>query len=171
MTSFTIGGVAATLVPGSDIDVEDNPGIEVREVLLPTGTTTDVVINFTDSTWGGAISLFSYTNGTLSVLATASDQGQSLDLSGNVPAGADLLAITGHFGGSQVSSVTWTGLDTVVFNPGGSSQQIIRDSTTDAFASHAYELNASAGTPRTISLSLNATPAINGTTGVLLKLE
>lgn len=122
LTSCTIGGVAASIicqVNGGSTSVNSSA---ICIALVPTGTSGNVVANFSGSAGETGCSLYSVSGipaGTASSSATSAANAPTATI--NVPGGGAVIAVANAIGPSGAPTATWTGLtkdvDAVIGSP------------------------------------------------------
>ena len=152
ITSMTIGGVSATSVVTID-SLTGGGGAHVMTAIwiaaVPTGTTGDVVINFSTTFLNHGISIFSMTgaaSSTASSTNSARDDGADADaitLSVTIPSGGGGVGCYGQVNTGAAASCTWTGLTEAY------------DNTRELSSTFSTASSTTAGSP----LSITATPA------------
>lgn len=148
INSATIQGIAATkqfeITPG-------NLSVSILTAAVPTGTTGDVVLNFSTTRGQAGIATYSMTGASSEIpSSTASDTtltGNDLSASIDIPANGG--AIAGVIANSTPTSTTWTNL--TEFN-----DQIVEDQTIQSSASDNF---ASAQSGRIVTATFAGTPA------------
>ena len=109
ITSATIGGISASEVVAGDA-AGGTAYAALWQAPVPTGTTADIVVNFTGTSFRTGLGVWAIYSASSTVTDTGSSTADPSTDTLNISAGGVAIGMANASGGGTLSTYTWTGL-------------------------------------------------------------
>lgn len=159
VSSVTIGGVSASALYDPGAVAATAEGVAFWSAIVPTGTTGDIVINFSSAPLRIGIGVWAVTAASSALFDSkrATGTGNPLSVSIGVPANGAVIAVAGMVNNGTAGTYTWVGLTE-------NYDAVIGGAGTHSGSSGTF---SSANAALTVSSTYSQTPNISGSLAVI----